>query len=454
MSKSAQHPDRAELMARAHVPAEEALRLHPVYRGKIETSLKCPVESYGDFSIWYTPGVAAPSREISQRPERVFAHTNKGNTIAIVTDGSRVLGLGDIGPEAALPVMEGKALLFKYLGGVDAVHICLRTRDPDEIIRTVELLEPSFGGINLEDIAQPKCFRILDELRARLSIPVWHDDQQGTATAVLAALVSALELVGKALEDANIVLVGCGAANVSVHRLLRRAGAAAPRIVVCDSKGPLHPGRSDIEAAQDEYPDKWAICRESNGRGVTSGLADALTGADVCIAFSQSGPDIIAPAWIRGMARDAIVFACANPVPEIWPWDAYGAGARVVATGRGDFPNQINNSLVFPGLFRGALDVQAASISEEMSLAAAQAIIACTKLRGLAFDRIVPTMDDLDLVVRIAVATAAAAVEQGIARAPATSAAVEVQARATVDRARRAARLSIEAGIVPARRDR
>ncbi|MBI1963720.1 MAG: NADP-dependent malic enzyme, partial [Candidatus Rokubacteria bacterium] len=344
------------LLARATKPAEEALRLHPFYRGKIQTALKCPIREFGDFAIWYTPGVAAPCRAIQADPELVYAHTNKANTIAIVTDGTRVLGLGDIGPEAGLPVMEGKALLYKHLGGVDAVPICLRTKDADELIRTVTLLEPGFGAINLEDIAQPKCFRILDTLRARLGIPVWHDDQQGTATALLAGLLNALAIVGKDVRRVKLAMVGMGAANVACYRLLTANGIDPQAIVACDSKGVLHKARNDVEARREAFADKWRVCRESNGENVTGGIPEALRGADVCIAFSASGPDVVRPEWVRTMARDAVVFACANPVPEIWPWDATEAGARVVATGRSDFPNQLNNSLVFPGLFRGALD--------------------------------------------------------------------------------------------------
>lgn len=266
--------------------------------------------------------------------------------------------------------MEGKALLFKYLGGVDAVPLCLGTTDPDELVRTVCILAPSFGGINLEDIAQPKCFGVLDRLRAELDIPVWHDDQQGTATVAIAGLTNALKVVGKLLSNARIALIGVGAANVAVYRLLRACGVSPVAIIACDRRGTLHPGRQDLQQRQDEFRNKWPICQESNGEHVTGGIAEALRGADVCLAFSASGPGVIRPEWVRQMAAGAIVFACANPVPEIWPWEAKEAGARIVATGRSDFPNQVNNSLGFPGIFRGALDVRAKTITDEMALAA------------------------------------------------------------------------------------
>jgi malate dehydrogenase (oxaloacetate-decarboxylating) len=404
------------LLARAKKPAEDALRLHPFYRGKVQMMPKCPIRDLGDFAVWYTPGVAAPCRAIAAQPELVYEHTNKANTIAIVSDGTRVLGLGDIGPEAGLPVMEGKALLFKYLGGVDAVPLCLGTKDPDEFIHTVKLLEPSFGGINLEDIAQPKCFRILDTLRRAMSIPVWHDDQQGTATVLLAGLVNALKVVGKALGQVKIAMIGMGAANVATYRLLKAAGADPAAIVACDSKGILHKGRHDIEERQAEFTDKWRVCCESNAEGMTGGIAKALRGSDVCVAFARSDPGLIKPEWVKGMAKNAIIFACSNPLPEIWPWDAKEAGARVVGTGRGDFPNQVNNSLGFPAIFRGTLDVRAHTITEEMALAAAHELARFAEARGIHEDDIVPRMDEWEVFPREAAATGMKAQEQGIAR--------------------------------------
>jgi malate dehydrogenase (oxaloacetate-decarboxylating) len=441
--------NKDEFLARASRPAEEALRLHAFYRGKMQTTLKCPVRDFGDFAIWYTPGVAAPCRAIQVEPELVWAHTNRANTIAIVTDGTRVLGLGDIGPEAALPVMEGKALLFKYLGGVDAVPICLRTKDPDELVRTVELLEPAFGAINLEDIAQPKCFRILGALRTRLAIPVWHDDQQGSATALLAGLINALAVVGKKFDGVRLAMIGMGAANVASYRLLTANGVDPRAIVACDSKGALHTGRGDIEQLQERFADKWRVCVESNGDGVVGGVAEAIRGADVCVAFSSAGSGVVRPEWIRTMARDSIVFACANPVPEIWPWEATEAGARIVATGRSDFPNQLNNSLVFPGLFRGTLDVRARTITDGMASAVAHELAAFARERGIREDDILPRMDEWAVHPRVAAAAAVQAQAEGVARIVRSRDELRTLASQTMRNALETTRLLMREGLIP-----
>jgi malate dehydrogenase (oxaloacetate-decarboxylating) len=404
-------------VAQARRHNEEAVRLHAHYRGKIQAAPKCPIRSAGDFSYWYTPGVAAPCRTIEADPAAVYQLTNKGNSVAIVSDGSRVLGLGNIGPYAGLPVMEGKALLFKYLGGVDAVAICLATQEAKELVRTVQLLEPSFGAVNLEDIAQPRCFRVLEELRRSMKIPVWHDDQQGSAVVLLAGLLGALQVVGKQIGGVKIGMVGMGAANVAIYRLLKAFGVSPEQIIACDSKGTLHRGRTDVAAAQSDFPEKWAVCQESNPDGVTGGIEQALRGADVCVAFSRSDPDLIKPEWVRSMAADAIVFACANPEPEIWPWLAKQAGARIVATGRSDYANQVNNSLAFPGIFRGTLDAQAASLNEEMALAAALELASVAADAGLSEEAIIPTMTNPDVVPRVAAATALKAQELGLAGA-------------------------------------
>ena len=439
-----------ERLAKATKPAEDAMRLHPFYRGKVQVVPKCAVRDFQDFAIWYTPGVAAPCRDIQAHPEKVWEHTNRGNTIAVVSDGTRVLGLGDIGPEAGLPVMEGKALLFKYLGGVDAVPIVLGTKDPDALIEAVKLLEPSFGGINLEDIAQPKCFRILDTLRAEMNIPVWHDDQQGTATVLLAGLINALKVVGKEMGKVKIAMIGMGAANVATYRLLKAYGADPGAVVVCDSKGTLHPGRHDIEEQQDEFADKWRICQETNAERIVGGPAEAMRGADVCIALSKPGPGTILPEWVKGMTKDAIVFPCANPVPEIWPWEAKEAGARIVGTGRSDFPNQLNNSLGFPGIFRGVLDVRARTITDEMAIAAAEELAACAEERGLHEENLVPTMDDWEVFPREAAATGVKAQEQGIALLKKSRQELYAQAEATIRHARETVQMMMREGLIAA----
>jgi malate dehydrogenase (oxaloacetate-decarboxylating) len=441
-------PDRRALEAKAGQPAEAALRLHPFYRGKVQVLPKCPIRDFSDFAVWYTPGVAASSRAVHQDPTLVYEHTNRGNLVAIVSDGSRVLGLGDIGPEAALPVMEGKALLFKYLGGVDAVPICLGTKEPDELVQAVKWLQPSFGGINLEDISQPKCFDVLDRLRAELEIPVWHDDQQGTAMVLLAGLLNALTVVGKRLADVRIGIVGVGAANVAVYRMLSASGVAPEAIVACDSRGTLHRGRSDIERDQERFRDKWRICSDTNPDRVKGGIVDTLRGADVCIAFSRPGPDVIPPSAVKDMAEDAVVFACANPVPEIWPWDARAAGARIVATGRSDFPNQLNNSLGFPGLFRGVLDVRARRVTDAMGLVAAHELAAVARERGLREDAILPTMDDAEIVVRQAIAVGMKAQEEGVAQLTRTREQLEREARAAVTTARRATEVLMQERVI------
>ncbi len=432
-----------------HDVAAEALRLHAFYKGKIQTMPRCPIRGLGDFALWYTPGVAAPCRAIAERPELVFEHTNKGNCIAIVSDGTRVLGLGDIGPRAALPVMEGKALLFKYLGDVDAVPICLDSTDANEIVRTVRLLAPAFGGVNLEDIAQPKCFRVLDALREDCPIPVWHDDQQGSAAIVLAGLINALTVVGKSLERVRVAMIGAGAANTASYRLLVSAGLEKEAVVACDTQGTLHRGRDDIARQAAEYPEKWRLCIESNGERVVGGIAEALRGADVCLAFSCPGPGIVRPEWVKAMARSAIVFACANPVPEIWPSEAKQAGAAVVATGRSDFPNQVNNSLCFPGIFRGTLDVRARAITDGMALAAAREIAARAGDRGVSPERILPTMDDWEVPAHVAAATAAAAQADGVATLVRPPDEVYRKAVERISTTRQAAALLLREGLIP-----
>lgn len=445
----AQRVTKEELLAKARKPAEDAMRLHPFYRGKMQTLPKCVVRDFEDFAIWYTPGVAAPCRAIKDDKEKVYQYTNKWNTVAVVSDGTRVLGLGDIGPEAGMPVMEGKALLFKYLGGVDAVPICLDTKDPDEIIQAVKWLQPSFGGINLEDIANPKCFYILDTLRREMEIPVWHDDQQGTAAVTLAGLVNALKVVGKKKEKVSITLIGAGAANVAIARVLFADGFKPENTIFVDSKGILHTGRTDLEEKQAENPYKWDLCQRTNSEKRTGSIPEALRGADVCISLSKSGPDTIKAAWVRAMAKDAIAFFCANPIPEIWPWEAKEAGIRIVATGRSDFTNQVNNSIGFPGIFRGTLDVKARTITDEMCIAAAYELAKCAEDQGISEDYIIPTMGEWEVFIREAVAVAMKAIEQGVAREKPSRKELRQRAEKMIGESREATALLMKSGLIP-----
>jgi malate dehydrogenase (oxaloacetate-decarboxylating) len=416
MSRKETQLTKEELKAKAFQPMQGAMELHPFYRGKIETTLKCCMRDFSDFAIWYTPGVSKPCLDIRDNPDMVYEYTNKGNTVAVVSDGTRVLGMGDIGPKAGMPVMEGKSLLYKYLGGVDGFPLMVDSKDPDDLIKIVKLLQPGLGGVNLEDIANPKCFYILDMLRAECEIPVWHDDQQGTATVTLAGLINALKVVGKKFDDVRIVFIGAGASNVAITRLIFAYGANPALCTVVDSKGILHKDRADIEKRKTEYKDKWTLCNITNAEGRTGDIATALAGADACIALSKPGPDVIRKEWISTMDKDAIVFACANPIPEIWPWDAKEAGAAIVATGRSDFSNQVNNSLGFPGIFRGALDVRASTITDEMCIAAANEMAEMAEENGIGEDYIMPTMDEADVFPREAAAVAMKAIEQGVAK--------------------------------------
>lgn len=436
----------AELLSKAEKPNEDALRLHPFYRGKLEVTPKCAIHSCRDFAVWYSPGVAAPCRDIAAHPMRVLEHTNKANFVAVVSDGTRVLGLGDIGPLAALPVMEGKAVLFKFLGGVDAFPICLGTKDPDELIQACKWLEPSFGGINLEDIAKPKCFYILERLRREMSIPVWHDDQQGTAAVILAGLLNALKIVGKSRQEARIALIGAGAANIAVIHVLMKAGFPPGNMIMVDTRGVLYRDRQDLKLPDNEF--KARVAEATNPERKGGGIADALDNADVCIALSHSGPGIIKPEWVAAMANDAIVFACANPIPEIWPWEAHQAGARIVATGRSDFPNQVNNSLGFPGIFRGVIDVAASAITDEMCIAAAEELARYAESKGLREDRILPTMDDWEVYAREAAAVGLKAIEQGIAKKMLTQAQLIENASALIRRAQRETQTLMAEGLI------
>ncbi len=425
-----------ELLKRAEQPAKDAPRLHKFYKGKLGVALKCRVRDFSDFAIWYTPGVAAVCKEIAADPQKAYEYTNKWNSVAVISDGTRVLGLGDIGPLGALPVMEGKGILYKYLGGVDAFPICLDEKDPDKIIEIGRALQPSFGGYNLEDIAQPKCFRILDELRAKCEIPVWHDDQQGTACVTVAGVINALKIVKKDMAGAKCTVIGSGASGINIARMLMAAGTSPDNMLSVDSKGILSRDRADRATLEEKFKEKWDLCLRTNPKCKQGSTADAIKGADVLICVSTPGPGTIKPEWIKTMAKDAIVFAEANPIPEIWPWEAKEAGARVVATGRSDFPNQVNNSLGFPGIFRGALDVRAKTITDEMCIAAARELAKVAEDKGISENYIIPNMDEWEVFPREAVAVGMKAIEQGVARYKFTAAELLAQAKEMIGKAR------------------
>lgn len=385
---------------------ERALELHAKHRGKIEVISKVPLKTVEDLSLAYTPGVAEPCKEIHRDQELVYEYTARGNMVAVVTDGTAVLGLGNIGPEAAYPVMEGKALLFKNFAGVDAFPICLATTDVDKIVETVKLLAPTFGGINLEDIAAPNCFEIERRLKEELDIPVFHDDQHGTAVVATAALINAIKIVNKKLSDLKIVINGAGAAGIAITKLLLSLGVG--EIILCDRQGAIYEGR---EAGMN--PAKEEIARVTNRDRLQGSLADVIKGADVFMGVS--GPNMVTKEMVASM-KEPIIMAMANPVPEIMPADAAEAGARVVCTGRSDFPNQVNNVLAFPGIFRGALDVRARDINDEMKLAAAYAIAGLIPEAELRPDYVIPSALDERVAPAVAKAVAKAAQDSGVAR--------------------------------------
>ena len=385
-----------------------SLELHRARRGKISVEGRVPVNSMADLALAYTPGVAEPCREIKRDRSAAYEVTSKGNMVAVITDGSAVLGLGDIGPDAALPVMEGKAVLFKRFAGIDAFPICIASRETDEIVRTASLITSSFGGINLEDISSPRCFEVERRLQEVCDIPVFHDDQHGTAVIVLAGMLNSLKVVEKGIEDVKIVMSGAGAAGIAICRFLMSAGAR--NVILCDRSGALHAGRAEgMNSAKEE------IAATSNPAGERGELRDVLRGADVFLGLS--GPGVVDGAAVRSMAAGAIVFAMANPTPEIFPEEALAAGAAVVATGRSDFPNQMNNCLGFPGIFRGALDVRASAINEEMKLAASRALASLVPDEELRPDRVITEVMDDRVVPAMAAAVAEAARRTGVARA-------------------------------------
>ncbi len=386
--------------------AKESLKLHYELKGKIEIAARTKANDRRSLSLAYTPGVAEPCLEIQKDVNKSYELTRRWNTVAVVTDGTAVLGLGDIGPEAGMPVMEGKCLLFKEFGGVDAIPLCIRSKDVDEIVNTVALLAGSFGGINLEDISAPRCFEIERKLKERCDIPVFHDDQHGTAVIMLAGLINALKVVGKRLEDVKIVTSGAGAAGIAIIKLLVSAGAG--NVVMTDRTGAIYNGRPGLNPAKQEIAEITNPARESGS------LADAIKGADVFIGVSA--PGVLTAQMVQSMAKDAIVFACANPTPEIFPDEAKRAGAAVVSTGRSDYPNQINNVLAFPGIFRGALDARASDINDEMKFAAAYALAGMVKDAELSCDNILPQAFDEGVGETVAEAVREAAVKSGVAR--------------------------------------
>jgi len=435
-----------EMLEKAAKPGKLAPTYHLFYHGKIQTMSKCAVRGLHDFDIWYTPGVAEPCKIIKEDKDLSFEYTNRWNFVAVVSDGSRVLGLGNIGPEAGLPVMEGKALLFKYLGGVDAFPLMVKTHNPDEILKFLEWIEPTFGGINLEDISKPKCFYILEEARKRLNIPVWHDDQQGTATVILAGLINALKIVGKKMNEAKIVMFGAGAANIKASEVLMLAGANPKNMILVDSKGIVNTRRKDIlEKEKNSW--KWRLA-EITDPPIDGGPEKAFDGADIVVAASKPGPGTIKKEWIKKMADDSIVFATANPIPEIWPWEAKEAGARIIATGRSDFPNQINNSLGFPGIFRGVLDVKAKTVTDEMCVAAAKALADYAEEKGIHEEYIIPTMDEWEVYPREAVAAALQSIKQGVARVKPSRQELWERAVQIIKEARESVKILMESGLI------
>jgi len=418
-----------------------SMEAHRFYGGKMQTIPKCGIYGLNWFNVWYTPGVSKISTTIRDSNDASFALSSRGNLVAVVSDSTRVLGDGDCTPSGGLGVMEGKAMLMKYLGGVDAVALCVDSKgadgknDPNKIIEFVKMIQHSFGAVNLEDISQPNCFKVLDDLRETCDIPVWHDDAQGTACVTLAGLINALKLAGKKISEAKIVLLGAGSSNTTVARLIIADGGDPSKIIMFDTKGSLHSDREDIKNDKRNYR-KWELCEKTNPDKIND-IAEALKGADALIALSSPGPDTVKREWIRGMAEKAIVFVCANPVPEIWPYAAKEEGAFIVATGRGDFPNQVNNSVCFPGLLKGALLVRARKITDGMAIRCAHSIADFSAKRGINPDNIIANMDETDVFAREAADVAQQAISEGVARVKFSWDEVYNQAKADIAAARR-----------------
>jgi malate dehydrogenase (oxaloacetate-decarboxylating) len=427
---------------------------HKFYGGKIQTVPKAPVLGFNWFNVWYTPGVSKISTTIRDNNDISYELSNRGNLVAVVSDSTRVLGDGDCTPPGGLGVMEGKAFLMKYLGGIDAIALCIDSKDengnndPERMIQFVKMVQHSFGAINLEDISQPNCYKVLDTLREECIIPVWHDDAQGTACVTLAGLLNALKLADKQLENVKITMFGAGASNTTIARLLIADGADPGKIIMFDTKGSLHKGRDDLKADPRFYR-KWELCEKTNPKKILD-FGEAVKNADVLIALSKPGPDVIKPQWISSMADKSIVFVCANPVPEIYPYAAKEAGAFIVATGRGDFPNQVNNSLGFPGILKGALMVRAKKITDEMAIAAAHSLANFAEKRGINPEDIISKMDETDVFIEEAADVAMQAIKDGVARITISREDAYTKARNDINYSRNLTRKLLDQGFIKA----
>lgn len=426
--------------------------MHEFYHGKMQTLPKAGIWGFNWFNVWYTPGVSAVSTGIRANNELSFALSNRSNLVAVVSDSTRVLGDGDCTPAGGLGVMEGKAMLMKHLGGVDAIALCVNSRDangkpaPEKLIDFVKMLEPSVGAVNLEDISQPNCYRVLDALREQCDIPVWHDDAQGTACVTLAGLINALKLAAKKINDIKAVLYGAGASNTTIASFLLQSGLRPSNLIIFDSKSGLHIKREDLKQNSDKFK-QWELAEKTNPQCLDT-MQEAMRGADVLIALSTPGPDTIKPEWVKLMNEKAIVFACANPVPEIYPYAAKEAGAYIVATGRGDFPNQVNNSLGFPGILKGALLVRARKITDKMAIRAAHSLAEYAEQRGIAPDNILPTMDEADVFPKEAADVAMQAIEDGVARVKMSWQEAYDQAKTDIDKARSITQMLMQQGFI------
>jgi malate dehydrogenase (oxaloacetate-decarboxylating) len=429
--------------------AEEA---HRFYQGKIQTVPKAPVLGFNWFNVWYTPGVSKISTNIRDNNDASYELSNRGNLVAVVSDSTRVLGDGDCTPSGGLGVMEGKAFLMKYLGGFDAVALCVDSKnangenDPERIIQFVKMAQHSFGAINLEDISQPNCYRVLDVLREECNIPVWHDDAQGTACVTLAGLINALKLVHKKISEVKIVLYGAGASNTTIARLIISDGADPENIILFDTKGALHKGRDDIKADPRFYR-KWELCESTNPKRIKT-MEDAMKDADVLISLSTPGPDTIKQSWVKLMGSKSVVFACANPVPEIYPYAAKEAGAYIVATGRGDFPNQVNNSIGFPGILKGALMARSRKITDSMAITAAHSLANFAEKRGIHIEDIVPNMEETEVFPEEAADVAMQAIKDEVARITLTREEAYRKAKTDIEHARSMSKLLVDSDYI------